>query len=252
MEKKSDIEEGIIRAMKRNSDPMIGGDVIMAMIPSGVDYLIQTDKSGATHYNMGIFHLYRVKGDSIPDIHVAGPFLGAPHAVMGMEKLIALGVKRIWVTGWCGSLDPELRIGDLVIPSSAVSEEGTSAHYPIDGDIRITSGMSDVLEQCIFKKGYPFKKGVLWTTDAPYRETPEKIRYYQAKGVIAVEMEMSALMTVSLFRGVELGGVLVVSDELFDLKWKPGFSNAKLQQGSRTACDLLMDLVQSSRDCSHF
>ena len=97
----------------------------------------------------------------------------------------------------------------------------------------------------MYKKGHAFKKGPLWTTDAPYRETPTKIKAYKELGVLAVEMEMSALITVSAFRHIQLAGLLVVSDELFDLKWNPGFSDPKLRQGSRLACELLMDLIKS-------
>ena len=38
-------------------------------------------------------------------------------------------------------------------------------------------------------------------------------------------MEMSALMTLAIYRSVKLSGLLVVSDELFDLKWHRGFSS---------------------------
>ena len=64
-------------------------------------------------------------------ITLAGPAPGAPYAVMVLEKLIALGVQTVVALGWCGSLKPEVRIGDLIIPESAHSEEGTSGHYPL-------------------------------------------------------------------------------------------------------------------------
>jgi purine-nucleoside phosphorylase len=239
------VEEGIIKALKKKSDPEIEDDVMMIMIPSEIDYLTRINKKRLAQYNMGIFNSYRIKTLSDVFLNLAGPFLGAPHAVMGMEKLIALGAKRFWVMGWCGSLNPELRIGDLVIPSSAISEEGTSAHYPIESDLKTDAQLNELLEQYLLKKGHLFQKGLLWTTDAPYRETPEKIKAYQKKGALAVEMEMSALVTVSIFRQVKLTGLLVVSDELFDLKWNPGFSNPKLKQGSRLACEILTDLVKS-------
>lgn len=245
MGNRQEVEEGIIKALKRKGDPKIEDDVMMIMIPSELDYLTQINRKQLVHYNMGIFNLYRIKTRSDVYLNLAGPFLGAPHAVIGMEKLIALGAKRFWVMGWCGSLNPELRIGDLVIPSSAISEEGTSAHYPIKSDLKTDIELNGLLEQYLLKKRHLFKKGLLWTTDAPYRETPEKIKAYQTKGALAVEMEMSALVTVSIFRQVKLTGLLVVSDEIFDLKWNPGFSNPKLKQRSRLACEMLIDLVKS-------
>jgi len=85
----------------------------------------------------------------------------------------------------------------------------------------------------------------VWTTDAPYRETPSKVKTYQEKGVLAVEMEMSALMTLATFRSVRLSGLLVVSDELFDLKWHSGFKSPELRNTSRMAGEVLLDLVKS-------
>ena len=62
---------------------------------------------------------------------------------------------------------------------------------------------------------------------------------------MAVEMEMSALMTLALYRAVRLSGMLVVSDELFDLKWHSGFKDPKLRKTSRVAAKVLLDLVTS-------
>ncbi len=61
---------------------------------------------------------------------LVGPMLGAPQAVLVLEKLIALGVTEVMAVGWCGSLQPDVKIGDLVLPTGAFSEEGTSPHLP--------------------------------------------------------------------------------------------------------------------------
>ena len=63
---------------------------------------------------------------------LAGPALGAPAAALLMEKLIVLGVQEIWLLSCCGSLDPSLLIGDLLLGSSAVSGEGVSQYYSSD------------------------------------------------------------------------------------------------------------------------
>jgi uridine phosphorylase len=163
---------------------------------------------------------------------------------MAMERLIALGATRLWVLGWCGSLQGDLRIGDLVVPTEAVSEEGTSRHYPIAGDRpRSAAVLNSVIERSLREQGLKYRMGGVWTTDAPYRETPSKVLAYGRMGVLAVEMEMAALMTVALFRGISLGGLLVVSDELFDLIWRPGFSGEALKTASSKAVETLLCAV---------
>ena len=245
MNRKTEANEGLIRPMKGKTDPDVGPDAILVMIRSELQYLVKVNKN-VTSFDMGFFSLYQSKSDKKIFSTLAGPFLGSPQAVMGMEKIIALGAKRIWVLGWCGSLQHDLQIGDLVIPSKAVSEEGTSQHYPIDEELQATDEeLNGMLERALQGKGYSFKRGIVWTTDAPYRETPAKIKGYQNSGVLAVEMEMSALMTLAVYRQVKIAGLLVVSDEISDLTWHTGFTSPLLKQRSRFAGELLLDLVES-------
>jgi len=218
--------DGIIRPRKGKGDPQLAPDVLMVMIPSELRFLAQ--KAGATKTvfgDMRLYDMYRIQEKKEASVTLAGPFIGAPHAVMGMEKLIAMGARRILVLGWCGSLQPFLKIGDLVIPTHAISEEGTSQHYPTAlNNPASDSALNRTLETALKEKKTPFTKGPIWTTDAIYRETPEKVTAYQQQNILAVEMEISALLAVSSFRSVRMAALLVVSDELFELKWNPGFS----------------------------
>ncbi len=249
MIEKINSDTGLIRPMKRKADPAIGRDAIMVMIPSDLDYLVRMSHAQKLPlFDMNFYDLYQYRGKigKKGSLTLLGPFLGAPQAVMGMEKMIALGAKRFWILGWCGSLQPNLRVGDLVIPTVAICEEGTSQHYPIgEKKPKTDEKLNHMLEKALNEKGQAFKKGRVWTTDAPYRETPVKVKRYQKRGALAVEMEMSALMTLAIYRKVKLAGLLVISDELFDLKWHPGFRNPKFKQTSRLAGELLLNLVES-------
>ncbi len=62
---------------------------------------------------------------------LAGPMLGAPQAVLVLEKMIALGVNEVIAAGWCGSLQPQVEIGHLVLPTGAFSEEGPPRITPL-------------------------------------------------------------------------------------------------------------------------
>jgi uridine phosphorylase len=148
--------------------------------------------------------------------------------------------------GWCGALQPGLSTGNLVLATGAISEEGTSSHYPIgDMPLESDSRLTRMLEERLEQEGIPFLKGDVWTTDAVYRETREKVQKYQERGILAVEMEMSALMTLAIYRSVAMAGLLVVSDELSDLKWSPGFSKPVLKKNSRAAGKVLLSLARS-------
>ncbi len=179
-------------------------------------------------------------------ITVAGPILGAPQAVLVLEKLIALGCRAIIVFGWCGSLQPQIKIGDWLLPASALSEEGTSSHYPMTASPPSSDkALFARLRQYNENQSLPFHLGSIWTTDAPLRETVAKVRNYGTEGLLAVEMEMSALFHVAAYRKVRLVGLLVVSDELFTLKWRPGFNSTRFKRACRRATETLLDFCAS-------
>jgi hypothetical protein len=58
-------------------------------------------------------------------------------------------------------------------------------------------------------------------------------------------MELSALLSAGAALGVAVGGLLVVSDELSTLEWRPGFRDPRFQQARRTACAIVERLCRS-------
>ena len=177
-------------------------------------------------------------------ITLAGPAPGAPYAVMVLEKLIALGAKTVIALGWCGSLRPEVRIGNLIVPEGALSEEGTSAHYPLaTSEPRPEAGLCQTLKHRLTAAGLPYHHGRVWTIDAIYRETKGKVQAYGSQGMLAVEMEMSALFTVAMYRGIALAGLLVVSDELFTLEWRHGLRDEHFHRNRRRALTPALDAL---------
>jgi uridine phosphorylase len=166
--------------------------------------------------------------------------VGAPYAAMVAETLIAWGVRTILFIGWCGAVSPVLGIGDLVVPTSAVIDEGTSPHYVAGISAAGPSEplMRQVAEACA-AEGVCARLGTVWTTDAVFRETCDKVARYQRDGVLAVEMECSALFTVGGFRGIEVAALLVVSDDLSSLTWRPGFKDPAFIRGRELACNVI-------------
>jgi nucleoside phosphorylase len=240
----SQSDDAVIQPRKGKNDPVLGPDALMVVIPQDLERLSKLKPMEG--FDLGFFNIFRMKVKASAGLSLTGPFVGAPQAVMVMEKIIALGAKRICVFGWCGSLQPDLKIGDIVIPLHAVAEEGTSRHYPVGNRVPETEqGLNRILERALDQSGLPFRKGTVWTTDAPYRETASKVKTFQGKGVLAVEMEMSALMTLAIYRSVKLSGLLVVSDELHDLKWHRGFSSPLFKKRCEQAGNLLIKLFEN-------
>ena len=174
-------------------------------------------------------------------ITLMAPALGAPYAVMVLEKLIALGARMVVALGWCGSLQPHLKIGDLVLPTTTVSTEGTSRHYPLNGQPPDPDqGLGGVLRRLLEASDNRWQEGPVWSTDGFYRETVQLVQDYQAQGVLGVDMEMAALFTVGRYRQVPVAGLLVVSDELATLQWNPGYRSEPFRRARDQAARLVL------------
>ncbi len=88
-----------------------------------------------------------------------------------------------------------------------------------------------------------FKQGPVWTTDAPYRETVDKVKAFQSQGVLGVDMETSAFFTVSAFRGIEAAALLIVSDDLSEMTWRHGFREPRFLEARKQVSRLLVQLT---------
>jgi len=147
------------------------------------------------------------------------PGIGAPSLVFIIEELIACGGKTFLLIGFAGSLQKHVNIGDFVVGTSAIRDEGTSYHY-LARDVRVSASkeLTDVLMKCCNKHGVKFHSGTVWTTDAPYRETRRKVLRHQRQGVLCVEMETAALFSLAVYRGVKAGSLLRISDSIAELR----------------------------------
>jgi purine-nucleoside phosphorylase len=104
-------------------------------------------------------------------------------------------------------------------------------------------GLVKALTQALDREKIPYHPGLVWTTDAPFRETWEKVRRYGGQGVLAVDMETSALMAAARFRNLAWAGLMVVSDELWGPQWRPGFKSAELNQGLEQAARIILTVL---------
>ncbi len=175
-------------------------------------------------------------------------YIGAPAAAMAMELLIAAGVRKFILFGGCGAIHPSVKIYDLVVPTWGVREEGTSYHYlPPDAVPRPSRNVSRAIEEALKpvaqELGVILHAGGIWTADAIFRQTRDKVRKYSSKGVLAVDMESTALMAVAMHRGVELGVVHVVTDELYGEKWVMYSDDSKMAEIEKKIVESLIETL---------
>ena len=148
--------------------------------------------------------------------------LGAPACVGCFEDVIPMGVKRIILLGNCGVLDSNIKDCGIIIPTKAIRDEGTSYHYAPAADyIDVNKKYVDAFVAVLEELGYPYVRGITWTTDAFYRETRAKVEARKNMGAICVEMECAAMQAMCDFRGVEFFQFLYAGDNLDHSDWDP-------------------------------
>lgn len=148
------------------------------------------------------------------------PGIGAPLSASLLEEVIAFGCRKFVACGGCGVLEVEIAVGSLVVVSGAVRDEGVSYHYlPPGREVAASPEGMEALIKSLDERGLPYKVGKTWTTDAPYRETVERIARRKAEGCLVVEMEAAGMMAVAQFRGAAFGQVLYGGDDLSGAEW---------------------------------
>ena len=178
-------------------------------------------------------------------VTIARPFLGAPHCVALAEELASFGMKQALFVGYCGSLQQGVRAGDIIVPTKAIREEGTSFHYLPPGVVaQPHQRTQEVILDCLQRNKVPYHQGTIWTTDAIYRETKGKVKRYQDEGVLGVEMELAALFAFGMAKGVAVGGLLVVTDELSSGRWRPRFFSPQLIRGVRRVRKVVVEILR--------
>jgi uridine phosphorylase len=158
-----------------------------------------------------------VGGRRLAVIH---PGVGAPLAAGLLEETIALGCKKFIACGAAGVLDKDIAVGRIIVPASAVRDEGTSYHYlPPGREVNAAPEGVAAIEQVLQAKQISYLVSKTWTTDAPYRETSGKIERRKAEGCLTVEMEAAAFFAVAQFRRVTFAQILYGGDDVSGGVW---------------------------------
>jgi uridine phosphorylase len=151
---------------------------------------------------------------------VAHPGVGAPLAAGFLEELIALGCRKFIACGGAGVLDSAITVGHVVVPTSAIRDEGASYHYlPPSRTVAAHPDGVRAVEAALKQHHVPYVTGKTWTTDAVYRETRAKMEARKSEGCITVEMEAAAFFAVAQFRGVPFAQLLYGGDDLSGDQW---------------------------------
>ncbi|AZR74805.1 hypothetical protein BBF96_02950 [Anoxybacter fermentans] len=153
------------------------------------------------------------------EVTIASHGVGVPGAALAFEELIKGGAKTIIRVGTCGSLDPNIRDGDLVVATGAVREDGLTDQlvpigYPAIADFSVVRSLEVAL---LGVRDVNYKTGMVLTLSAFYPGVLDlPLKLYSETNVTAVEMECSALFVIASLRGIRAGAILAVDGVVID------------------------------------
>lgn len=146
--------------------------------------------------------------------------VGAPLLSGDLEELSQQGVNKFIIFGNCGVLDNTIPDCSIIIPTKGFRDEGTSYHYVETNDtIDMNPKYQEEFIQILNEYNFAYTKGYTWTTDAFYRETREKVKYFKERGAICVEMEGTAIAAICQRLGVDYFTFYYAGDNLDSDKW---------------------------------
>ncbi len=169
------------------------------------------------------YQTYTGKVGGVP-ISATSTGIGCPSLAIGVEELAAVGADTFIRVGSSGSIQRDVKVGDVVISSAAVRLEGTSkqyvrVEYPAAADYEVLLALIQATE----KLGYRYHIGVTASTDSFYlgQSRPglkgytqsfakEIMADLQAARVLNFEMETAALFTIAGVYGFRAGSVCAV------------------------------------------
>lgn len=189
------------------------------------------------HFASGINPVYEVeyKGERFAFYQ---SIVGEPSSVTMYEDLMAMGSKRLILLGNCGVLDKNIKDCGIIIPTKAIRDEGCSYHYAPPSDIiDVNTKYTDLFKEVLQEFNYPYIEGTIWTIDACYRETRDKVNRRKEQGAICVEMECAGMQAVCNFRGTDFFQFFYAGDNLDHSTWQPRSlsGNVRLDDKSKIA-----------------
>src|SRR5437762_4585535 len=147
-------------------------------------------------------------------VSVQGTGMGCPGATIVFEELCQLGVQKLIRVGTCGGLQPHHQLGDMIVALSAVPADATAMHL-VANEPHCPTASWELIHGAVHvakEIGQPMHVGPIVSSDLFYNPDEGQYERWSKRGVLAVEMEASALFTVGALRGVLAGCLLIVPD----------------------------------------
>jgi len=150
-------------------------------------------------------------------VSIMGSGMGMPTLSIYVNELVReYGVKTLIRVGTCGGLQPELRVGDIVLPMTASTNSQVNKLRFQGMDYAPVASFHLLLKayEAAKERGARVHVGGMFSSDTFYPDDPEWWKIWAAYGTLVCEMETNGLYTLAAKFKVDALSVLTVSDSL--------------------------------------
>jgi uridine phosphorylase len=181
-------------------------------------------------------------------VSVTSTGIGCPSASIAVEELANIGAECFIRIGSSAALREGIAIGDLLVSTGSMKNEGTSKFYVPDGfpavpDFELTRALVDTARRMGPKLGVAVHLGIGASDDAFYGESKEWIDGLARIGVMNVEMEASAIFTVALQRRLRAASICAVSGNLITGEVVYETENLRLAEGWDREIQVVLEAI---------
>lgn len=182
--------------------------------------------------------IYRFTED--PEVLLTLGQVGCPACAGNLDLFHAMGITKVMFCGGGGVLDRNIEVGQILVVDGAIRDEGFSYQYIAPSRvIRTDQETKEKIINYLNENDIPYLQGLTWTTDAIFRETPDRIALRKEEGAKIVEMEQAGCIAVARFRHFSYGALIYGGDDLSGEEWS--------MRGWRSRDGVRYDLVQLCR-----
>ncbi|SFI98516.1 MULTISPECIES: purine-nucleoside phosphorylase [unclassified Bacillus (in: firmicutes)] len=196
----------------------IAESILLPGDPLRAKYIAENFLEDVTCYNnvrgmLGFTGTYKGKR-----VSVQGTGMGVPSISIYVNELIqSYGVKNLIRVGTCGAIQKDVKVRDVIIAMTTCTDSNIN-RLTFPGFDFAPCANFDLLKKAYdagIEKGLHIRVGNVLTADVFYRESMDMVKKLGDYGVLAVEMETTALYTLAAKYGVNALSVLTVSDHIF-------------------------------------
>lgn len=157
-------------------------------------------------------------------VSVTSTGIGGPSTGIAIEEVFQCGADTMIRVGTCGSVSPEIKTGDLVIPNGAVRMEGVANHYlPLEYPAVPDHVMLKALQSAAIKHNFPHHIAPTISSASYYTEfsadtrpVAEELKYrwnaYLRGGASSTSMECAPFFIIAGCLGARAASVLVCQE----------------------------------------